>query len=159
MSLTWCELNSKQSHLIRLNLTGYVLCRRPPLSGRGLCGGGCVVLAEVPCWILVFRRFEFFGLTVKCVEAGSHLEVGCHSIFMCSCYFGHGYYYFGVQNLSFGRPGASISAPWGPFWQLQDTLGDHGSSRKDTWGPGTRFSLIWGWFGDPILTAFWCQMG
>ena len=39
-----------------------------------------------------------------------------------------------VQNLSFGRPVASILQPWEPFCQLGDTLGDHGSSRKDTWG-------------------------
>ena len=40
----------------------------------------------------------------------------------------------GFQNLSIGRPGAS-------FYHLGDdfvgTLGDHGSSRKVTWGPGT----------------------
>ena len=38
----------------------------------------------------------------------------------------------GVQNLSFGRPSALSLAPWVPFLQLGDTLGDHGSSRKDT---------------------------
>ena len=32
---------------------------------------------------------------------------------------------FGIQNLSFGRPGASILPPWGPFCQLADTRGDH----------------------------------
>ena len=32
-------------------LKGYALCRRPPLSGRGLCGGGYVVLAHLPCWV------------------------------------------------------------------------------------------------------------
>ena len=30
-------------------LKGYALCRRPPLSGRGLRGGGYVVLAHLPC--------------------------------------------------------------------------------------------------------------
>ena len=49
----------------------------------------------------------------------------------------------GVQSLSIGRPGASILQPWGPFCQLGDTMGDHGSSRKDTWGPETRFLVIW----------------
>ena len=39
-----------------------------------------------------------------------------------------------VQNLSFGRPGAFILSPWDLFYQLGGTLGDHGSSRKDTWG-------------------------
>ena len=32
----------------------------------------------------------------------------------------------GVQNLSFGRPVASILPPWGPFCQLGDTREDHG---------------------------------
>ena len=31
------------------NLKGYALCRRPPLSGRGLRGGGYVVLAHLLC--------------------------------------------------------------------------------------------------------------
>ena len=44
----------------------------------------------------------------------------------------------GVQNLTFGRPGASIFPSWGPFCQLGDTLGEHGSSRKDTWGSEAR---------------------
>ena len=33
------------------NLKGYALCRRPPLFGRALCGGGYVVLAHLPCWV------------------------------------------------------------------------------------------------------------
>ena len=32
-------------------LKGYALCRRPPLSGRGLRGGGYVALAHLPCWV------------------------------------------------------------------------------------------------------------
>ena len=31
------------------NLKGYALCRRPPLSGRGLRGEGYVVLAHLLC--------------------------------------------------------------------------------------------------------------
>ena len=31
------------------DLKGYALCRRPPLSGRGLRGGGYVALAHLPC--------------------------------------------------------------------------------------------------------------
>ena len=30
----------------------------------------------------------------------------------------------GVQILLFGRLGACPLAPWGPFWQLGDTLGE-----------------------------------
>ena len=66
--------------------------------------------------------------------------------------FGHGY--FGVQNLSVGRPSASTSAPWGPFCQLGDNLGDHGSSRKDTCGSGTRLFVILKCFWEPIWKAF-----
>ena len=31
------------------HLKGYALCRRARLSGRGLCGGGYAVLAQLPC--------------------------------------------------------------------------------------------------------------
>ena len=34
---------------IYIYLKGYALCRRPPLSGRGLRGGGYVALAHLPC--------------------------------------------------------------------------------------------------------------
>ena len=33
----------------RIYLKGYALCRRPPLSGRGLRGGGYVALAQLRC--------------------------------------------------------------------------------------------------------------
>ena len=55
-----------------------------------------------------------------------------------------------VQNLSFGMPDASISPPWGPFGQLEDTLGDHGSSRKGTWVPRTRLYIFLIDFGTPF---------
>ena len=63
-----------------------------------------------------------------------------------------------VENLSFGRPGASTLAPWGPFWLLEDTLGDHRSSRKDMSGSRITFSVILGRFRDFFLGAFWVQM-
>ena len=52
----------------------------------------------------------------------------------------------GVPNLLFGMPVGSILPPWDHFvsFQLGDTLGDHGSSRKDTWESETRFLLISG---------------
>ena len=93
--------------------------------------------------LLVFRRFEFCGL--KCAEAGWLLEfsfkgISIHStavtldtdIAIC------------VQNLSFGGSGTSTLAPWKPFWQLGDNLGDHGSSRKVTWESRITFLMIWG---------------
>ena len=42
---------------------GYALCRRPPLSREGLCGGGYVVPAQLPClffWLLVVLSFLVF---------------------------------------------------------------------------------------------------
>ena len=35
---------------IDFNLKGYAPCRRPPLSGCGLWGVGCAVLAGLACW-------------------------------------------------------------------------------------------------------------
>ena len=45
--------------------------------------------------------------------------------------------------------------PGGPFWHLGSTLEDHRSSRMDTRGAGTGFSLISGWFVD----VFWKLFG
>ena len=33
------------------NLEGYALCRWPPHLGKGVCGGGYVRLALLPCWV------------------------------------------------------------------------------------------------------------
>ena len=64
----------------------------------------------------------------------------------------------GTQNLAYGRPGPSTLAPSGHF-EPGETLGDHGSSRKDMCGSGTRLLMILGRFRDPILKAFRVQMG
>ena len=64
-----------------------------------------------------------------------------------------------VRNLSFGRPGASIVPLWEPFSQPGDTLGDHWSSRKDTWGSGTRLLVTLRRFWAPSLKALWAWMG
>ena len=37
------------------------------------------------------------------------------------------------------------------------TLGDHGSSRKDMWGPGARFLKIFQCFRHFNLKVFWVQ--
>ena len=92
--------------------------------------------------LLVVGCFECFGFTVKCVDASWLLEVGFYGFPFIAVTLDKNFVILGVQNLSFGRPGASISQPWGPFCQLEDTLGDHGSSRKDKWEPGTRFLLV-----------------
>ena len=62
-----------------------------------------------------------------------------------------------VERLSFGRPGASTLGPWGLIWQLGDTLGDHGSSRKDKWGPD-QICNDFGMILSPNLQAFWVQI-
>ena len=49
------------------------------------------------------------------------------------------YCYFGCPK-PIGRLGALASR--GPFWQLEETLGDHGSSRKDKCTSGARFFMI-----------------
>ena len=138
------------------NLKGYALCRRPPLSGRGLRGGGYVALAHLPCWVywllVVLRALVF-------LEASCFLELGFYCFSSCSCYFGHEFCYFGCPKPIIWRPVASILPPWGPFCQLGDTLGDHGSSRKDTWGSEARFLVILVWFWDRILKTIWVLMG
>ena len=48
----------------------------------------------------------------------------------------------GIQSVSFGRLGASTLSPSEPFCRLGDTIGDHRSSKKDTWVSRTRFSVI-----------------
>ena len=57
------------------------------------------------------------------MEASWLLELVFADFSIYSCYLGHEFCYFGVPNLSFGRPAASILPPWGPFCQLGDTLG------------------------------------
>ena len=137
-------------------IKGYALCRRPPRSGRGLCGGGgYVVLAGFTgCWL-----FWVLWFPVKCAEASWLLEVGFYCFSSYSCYFGHEFCYFGRPKPIIWSPVASILLPWGPFCQLGDTLGDHGSSSKDTWGSEARFLVTLAWFWEPILRAFWVLMG
>ena len=112
---------------------GYALCRRPPLWGRALCGGGYVVLAHPPCWVhcllVVLSRF---GFPVKCAETSWLHESSFHCFFTYSCCFGHRYCYcyLGCPEpiirhpvcLHFTNLGANLSS-WGH-------PGDHGSSRK-----------------------------
>jgi len=141
-----------------IHIKGYALCRLPPLSGRWLCGGGYVVLAHLPCqvyWLLVV-------LSVLVALWIVWKQFGCWRLvfiaFSCTAVtLDKDIAILGVQNLSFGRPGTSILLPWGPFCQLGDTLGDHGSSRKDTWGSGTCSLVSWCWFTNNL--DFWSGCG
>ncbi len=54
---------------------------------------------------------------------------------------------FCTQNLSFGRPGASILAPWA-------IVGDHGTTGRTRRSLESDFYRFWDDFG-PILKAFW----
>ena len=81
--------------------------------------------------LLFFRFFAFFGFPVKCAEAGCLVELR----FILDMYI----VILGVQNVSYGKPGASTLAPSEPFLLLGDTLGGHQSSRKDTWVPESHF--------------------
>ena len=68
------------------------------------------------------------------------------------------YCIIGAQNLLFGRPGASAVAAWEAFWQLGGSLGDHGTSRKDTLKTRATVFMILGWSWDPVLKVSWFQM-
>ena len=92
--------------------------------------------------MVVVGCFECFGFPVKCVEASWLLELVFYCFSSYSCYFGHEFCYFGCPKPIIWRPVASILPPWGPFCHLGDTLGDHGSSRKDTWVSEARFLVI-----------------
>ena len=64
--------------------------------------------------------------------------------------FGSGCGHFWSQDLSFGKPGASTLAPWGPW----DDPGAPGSTRKDILGCRLGFLKILGGFREPILKVF-----
>ena len=87
--------------------------------------------------------FESFGFPVNCAEVGWLLEVGFIGLLVIDG-TDMDIDSSGVQNLSFGRPGAST------FGTLETILaaGVHPagpwSNREDTWGSGTKFLLIFG---------------
>ena len=131
-----------------------LLCRRPPLSGRGLCGGGCCASSAASLGLLVFGCFKFLDFPVKCKDAGWFLEVKFHGIFS-SCHFEHGYCYFGCPKPSILQAMCLHLAPWEPLWPLGGALADHGSSRRDMWGLESSFDLvILGWFWGPFWKFF-----
>ena len=120
------------------DLMGFAHCRRPPC-----------------CWFLDVCFLAIFSL-LKCVLARWFLDVSFQvTSFMHNVKFGDGFCYFGAQDLSFGRPGAFILAPWGTILAPWAIVGDHGSSRKDTSESGIGFLSLLGRFRDPILKAFW----
>ena len=145
--------------VVMFYLKGYALCRRPPLSGRGLCGGGYVVLAHLLCWVcqllVVLSVLAFLWNVRKQV-------VFWRSFFMVfplvAVTWDTIFIILGVQNLSFDKPGASIFLPWGLFCQLGDTREDHGR----THGAQNQILVIladFSWFGEPVLRVFWAPIG
>ena len=146
---------------IQINLKGYALCRRPPLSGRGLRGGGYVALAHLPCWVywlLVVLSVLVFLWNVR------KQVVFWRSFFMVfplvAVTWHTNFIILSVQNLSFDRPGASIFPPWRPFCQLADTREDHGRwTMEGHMGAQNQIFSDFGWFWAPILKDFWVLMG
>ena len=61
---TWCARIFVVTHL-----RDYALCRRPRLSGRGLCGGLCCDSSAALLRCLVVGCFGCFGFPLKCAEA------------------------------------------------------------------------------------------
>ena len=102
------------------------LCRRPR---------GCLACLFVVVCFLLFG-FVFFQMSLR-VLAMWFLDVSFHGILTHGCYFGFGYYYFGVQNLSFGglvpplwhRSG--LGTPWGT---LRGALESLGARLERPWG-------------------------
>ena len=94
----------------------------------------------------MFAPWSFFSL-LKCVLARWFLDVSFHVIFLGMIVNSEmDSVIFGAQNLSLGRPGASIFAPWGTILAPWAVVGDHGSSRKDTSEFGIGFVSISGRF-------------
>ena len=105
--------------------------------------------------LLVSGRFEFVGFPVKCAESGWHLEVTFIAFPLRAVILDVDIASLGVQNLSFGRPGASTLATRGAFWQLRDTLGTGAAGRRR----GLRsqifndLGMIWGHHIDSFMGA------
>ena len=55
-----------------------------------------------------------------------------------------------AQKMSFGRPGASILAPWGPFWHLGAPWGTMGAAGWTRGGPESDLYQFWVDFGTPF---------
>ena len=106
-----------------------------------LCGAS--LLAHLPCW--VYWSFVVLSVLVFLWEVQKQVwfwRLVFTAFSLIALTFDTDIAILGAQNLSFGRVRASFLPLWGPFCQLGDTLGDHGSSRKDTWGSKARFLVI-----------------
>ena len=130
----------------------FILRAAPSAVGPHSSDEGCGLVACCASWAailgsLIFGCLFFFCVRVKCVEASWLLLLDIHIAILA------------FSNLSFGRSCASTWAPWVPFWQLGDTLGGHGSSRKDMCRSGAIIWVISRWSWDPILKVFSAQMG
>ncbi len=97
------------------NLMGFAHCRRPRC-----------------CWFFDVCLLVTFSL-LKLLLARWFLDVSFQvTSFRHNCSFVDGFCFSGAQNLSFGRPGASILTP-------RAIVGNHGSSKKDTLESGIGF--------------------
>ena len=126
--------------------------RRPPLSGRELRGGGCVVLAHLLCWVywlLVVLSVLVFLWNVR------KQVVFWRSFFMVfplvAVSWDTNFIISGAPNLSFDRPGATIFLPWNHFV----SLGTPERTMEGHMGAQNRIFCDLGWFWDLILKVFW----
>ena len=95
----------------------------PLLGKRAVWWWLCCVSSSALLGLLVVGCFECFGFTVEYAEASWLLEVGFYGLPTYSCYFGHGYCYFGGPK----------PINW-QAWCLFYHLGDHFVSLGTPWG-------------------------
>ena len=101
----------------------------PTLGKRALWWWLCCASLVAFLGLLHFRCFELLGFRVKCVGAGWLLEFHYLGIFIICLDTDIAFLVsetFHCADLVF------------PLSPLGDSLGDHGSSRKDTWGSRIR---------------------
>ena len=102
--------------------------------------------------------FECFRFPVICAEASWPLDFYFYGFSTYSCHLGHEFCYFKCPEPIIWQAWCLHLSSWGPFCQLRDALAHHGSNRKDTWGPRTRFVVIFDDFGTPFREPFSVQM-
>ena len=73
--------------------------------------------------LLVVKCFEFFGFPVKCAEASWLLEFSFMEPLLIAVTLDTDIVISGVQNISFGMPGASTLAPLGSSLASEEHLG------------------------------------
>ena len=89
-------------------------------------------------------RKDVFQYVLQCFYLKGYAFCGRPLVGRCRC-----------LKLSFGRPGASLLAPWGPFWHLVFTPGGPLAQHKGRMGFAIGFSMILKGFWYSVLRVFW----